>query len=300
MSKSSLVNPATPATEKIQVSYDGRQINQLTVITAKLSNTGALPIGGDDEMYPTVKFSKKVIRADTKDPNRRGIKAEAVFNDHSVEIQHGLMNVGDSVPIQILLEGDPGEIAQLPPVLYRVSGIEEPVTRYPSPTRARVGIAYFRFARPVEYFVLAIATLVPLFGIGIFVLGTKETAADMFPERKLSNRIFSSLITLQELADQDSFKYSVAHTLYGHLPFRIADKARDLAMATDMEVNETREGYVERVKKLVTEQVMPTRLSQRLVFLDKQGVLALIAVLACTIACGLIVLGCWQRLLGNY
>ncbi len=124
VSKSSLVNPATPATEKIQISYDGKQIKQLTVITAKLSNTGSLPIEGDDEMYPTVKFAEKVIRADAKEPNRRGIKAETKFDDHSVQVQHGLMNVGDSVPVQILLEGDPGEIAQLPPILYHVSGIE--------------------------------------------------------------------------------------------------------------------------------------------------------------------------------
>ena len=132
------------------------------------------------------------------------------------------------------------------------------------------------------------------------MVGTKSTMEDMYPERQILKITDSPFVNLQSPGDHDSIKQGVANALYGRLPAPIDRKAKNLALATDMDAHESREDYVGRVTKLVTEQLMPMRMSQRLALLDKEAALALIAVLACSIASGLIVLGCWQRLLVNY
>jgi len=216
VSKSSLVNPATSATEKIQVFYDARQIKQLTVITAKLSNTGSLAVDGSDEMYPVVKFSEKVIRADTKEPNRLGIRAEARFDEHSVEIRHGLLNPGDSIPIEILIEGDPGKITAFPPVLYRISGIEQPVTRYPAAVQARVGVAYFNFARPLEYLILIFVSFAPVLFSLLVAAGIALSLESMFPEKKLA-RILKNPASIS-VREGNSAQDKLAKKVYVDLP----------------------------------------------------------------------------------
>ena len=295
ISKSSLVNPATPATEKIQVSYDGRQIKQLTVVTAKLSNTGALSVEGSDEMYPTVKFSEKVIRADTKEPNRLGVRAEAQFDEHSVEIRHGLLNPGDSIPIEILIEGDPGKISGFPPVLYRISGIEQPVTRYPAPVQARVGIAYFDFGRPIEYLILIFASFVPLLFSLLVAAGIGLSVESMYPERKLV-KILKNPASVS-VREGNSAQEKLAKALYVDLPSPLDKAAEKLVRETNQNPGDSQDDYVVRVTTAVKSQVMPTGISERLQRLDKGAVVVFATTAVLTIASVLVAIGSWHRLI---
>jgi hypothetical protein len=134
LSKSSLVNPSAAAVEKIEVSYEQRKIKQLTVISARLVNVGAIPIDGNDVKdgaFPTVTFTNgvNVIGAEIKDRTPSNLKAAITFGTNYVRLEHGLLNPTDSVLLQLVLEGDPGELTSLPPVAYRISGITTPTTR---------------------------------------------------------------------------------------------------------------------------------------------------------------------------
>jgi len=298
VSKSSLVNQSAPAADKIQVFYENRQIKQLTVITAKLSNVGSVPVEGSDEVFPKVTFVEKVISADAKEPNRRGIKAEARFDEHSVEVRHGLLNPGDSIPVQILIEGDPGEPGSLPPVMYRIAGIEEPLTRYPSPTQTRVGVAYFHFARPVEYTILIVTSFIPLLVVGLALAAYFEALDSFFPERKL--RKIRKQATLIAFQGGDTVGEKLGKILYRELPNPLDKKAQDLAKNIEPNPDESLNDYVNRAIDLIEPQVKPKLISQRFKALDKSAAISAIVILGVAVASALVLLGSWHRIITNY
>jgi hypothetical protein len=302
VSKSSVVNPAAPGTEKIQILYENRRIKQLTVVTARLTNIGSIPIDESDVkdgVFPSVRFSNTtVISAETKEANRPAIKASAAFDDHSVRIQHGLLNPGDSIPVQILLEGDPGEVTRLPQVVYRIAGIGDSVTRYPSTNTPRVGVAFFTFTRWFEYLVIIVATFTPLLGLMAVAAVAASSIDDMYPERAL-RRLENSPELVVSQDPGSSLNEVVAKAVTKRLPMRLAGQAEQVFATLPRKSGEEMEDYVKRSVQALRERILTIGWWDRLQLIDGANILAFFVFLLITAALGLVLFAAWVRLVMN-
>src|ERR1017187_589695 len=177
VTKSSLVN-ASATNFSIIVLYGSRQIQQLTTVSARLTNTGGAPIQETDvestvsgRKYPSVDFAStkaKVLNCNITGSNRPNITASCAVADNSVRLEHGLLNPGDSISVEIRLEGDPGDIHHLPRVTYRIAGIPSESTRYPSAGDTPVRVALLSMPLALEWAVLAVASALPISSLFLF------------------------------------------------------------------------------------------------------------------------------------
>jgi hypothetical protein len=117
-----------------------------------------------------------------------------VVEGNTLRIEHGLLNPGDSVSIEILFEGDPGDINQLPPVSYRIADILEPITKYLSNRPLKFQVTYFPLSRLWETILVILTSFIPLVLIGISIgLLSDVRKRALISKREIRNRITSSL-----------------------------------------------------------------------------------------------------------
>ena len=304
VSKSSLVNTSAASSDKIEVTFEGRKVKQLSVITARLFNSGSLPIDSSnvkDDAYPTIVFpsSINVISAEIKSRTPNGLKVEVHYNASQVRVEHGLLNPGDSVNLQILLEGDPGDITSLPNVNYRISGILNPSTRFPSPPARRVGIAYFQLSPLSEYILLITASLLPVILVMLGAFGLVQTFKQgAFPERKIADA-FKRVLAAKTLptTSVSDLKEAVAQAMYSGLSSPLDKRVRDFIKNLDVSKAQSREQWLENIPRELQERFTPTTIWGRLQALNRTEFFIGLCCFVFGVASALILTGSWYRII---
>jgi hypothetical protein len=292
LSKSTLINQGL-GREKITITYDERKIPQLTTVMGKLVNTGDLPIDSSDvkdQSFASLTFANPILAAEIKAVNPRGIKATTEIRaPNTVVIDHGLLNPGDAVTVQVILEGEVG--TNLPPVDYRIAGIKEAVTTF-EPQRRPVGVVLIK-AAPVTTFLLLFCGSVGTFvWVGILLIGLVDTMRGIFTEKDFEGALLKAktgALNNSGLAIQRSAEISFDAWLksFGNIAASIKD--------TPPTKEESAESYINRLAELAKARFRPSlvdRLRRR--YQDALWVFAFLALSAST---GLIVGAAWLRFL---
>lgn len=256
-SKSSLINTSAASSDKIAISYDGQKIRQLSVIAARLTNSGNLPIEAadvKDGAFPTVTFpsGSAVIGAQIKNRLPPNLRADVIHGTNFVRVEHGLLNPSDFIEVQILLEGETGDIKTLPEASFRIAGITKAITRFPSDTTSSVRPAYFSMPRGLEYFILFFASSATLVLLIVSVAFSIDAVNAAFPKRsldkKLSNAIYSAFSNLDK--DQQTpgeLQVLVASKLHAVLDAPFDAMAHSLALQMPPLRGETAQQFRERL-----------------------------------------------------
>ena len=113
LAKLSLVNPDLSSTGDVKVIYRGRDIRTLTKLSARLTNTGAVPIEKREIESPLlIAFDPqraKILGANITGRNPGSIDATCNTTEkNEIILEHGLLNPADSVTFEVLFDGDPG------------------------------------------------------------------------------------------------------------------------------------------------------------------------------------------------
>ncbi len=301
LSKSSLVNTSAASSDKIEVSYDGRKIKQLSVISARFSNSGALPVDSTDVKdgaFPTVVFpsSVTVIGAQIKGRVPSNLKAEISYGTNYVRLEHGLLNGSDFIEMQILLEGDPGDIAALPTVSYRISGIAAAITRFPSAPPRRVGPAFFGMPSVTEYFVLVLASLPPLFCLlGVWII-SEQAIKSTFPEKQLAKR-YSSIVSAADspAVTTPQLQELLAKQAFLSLSTPIDARARDIIQNFKVQTGETKIQYQERLRQKLLDEITPKSLLGRVKAMDKGDAFGALVFLVVGASSAMVMFASWYR-----
>lgn len=143
--------------EKLVVTYEDQVVEQPWFLTARLENTGNTPIIEDDiDTLLLLQFpAGRVLGVDIGATNPPGIPAAAIQQASEVEIEPTLLNPGDYISFDVLLDGDP----KLPTALVRVVGVSRPIVLHPSDETSTFYATWFQLPRPVEYIALTITSL---------------------------------------------------------------------------------------------------------------------------------------------
>jgi hypothetical protein len=287
VSKNSLVNPDAGSSEKIEVSYEGRKIKQLAVVSGRLLNNGTLPIESSDvkdDAYPTLEFRINVISAEIKSRNRNGIKAEISTTKDSVKIKNGLLNPGDELNIQILLEGDVPNLTELPNITYRIAGIEETSTKFPTLPAAKIRPAFFNFPPPIEYLILLAASFVALLPTLTAILFFTTAWEALWPENRIKAKLANLHRERMELDAMDASRkaeISDAHAratltkAYSEmLPEYLRPRFNQLVSAQQAQPGDSITTYWEWLANLVEKDVLRFSIWDRINLCDKRKLLA--------------------------
>ena len=299
VAKGSLVNATTASPDKVEVTYEGRKIKQLTTLSGRLSNLGAIPIDGSDikdGAMPSLTFSIPVIAAEVKGYNRDGIKASIATDKSTVRIEHGLLNPGDSIGVQILIDGDPGEIASLPKLKCRILGIEEPQTRYPANSAPKIGVTYFRLPPAGEYLVLITASIFSLFILVMpFIVG-----ADVFksPSKSLANALLQTRKEIPPLKAAEAVKSRFASAVFIKFPSPKDTRAREIVNSVIVEADDSPEDVLTRCAKAVEDQLLPKSAFELIRWVDIGELIAVLMLVVFGVCLALILAGSWCRLMG--
>jgi hypothetical protein len=302
ISKSTLVDK-TAVGEKIEVSYNGRKITQLTAISARLENTGSIAIDENDvkdDAYPKLVFHSNILSAEIKSTNREGIIGRVIVETNVVRIKTGLLNPGDLLSLQILLEGDPGEITNLPKVSYRISDIEEPRTVYPSLPTQHTDVAYFKFPKITEYVITIVASVTPVFMIILLWAAASDIISGAFPSKKLAAKLGAIRKLINMSASGKQLQISAAAAFYGQLGPPYDGRARDLILTMLPSGSESSVDYVERIISAVRTGILPHGFTQRIRAVDQSAIFGGIIVFALFIPTALIMMGSWRYLLSSH
>jgi hypothetical protein len=151
----------------LAITYQGIQIRQPWLLSARLENTGDLPLERRDIEQPlTLVFQTvRVLGGDVSARSPRDLEASARVDSLSVIVTNGLLNPGDSYSIDILTDGRP----QLPAASMRVSGVGRLHVVNPtsqSPVRGPTAIPLPEFLGFLALLVSSIVVLA-LFAAGI-------------------------------------------------------------------------------------------------------------------------------------
>ena len=90
------------------------------------------------------------------------------------------------------------------------------MTRYPAAVQARVGVAYFNFARPLEYLILIFVSFAPVLFSLLVAAGIALSLESMFPEKKLA-RILKNPASIS-VREGNSAQDKLAKKVYVDLP----------------------------------------------------------------------------------
>lgn len=303
-SKSSLVNTSAASSDKIEVFYDGRKIKQLSAISARLVNSGGLSIDSSDVKdgaFPTVIFpaSVTVIGAQVTKLTPTDLKATISYSTNFVRIEHGLLNPTDNIELQILLEGDAGEIKAFPQVSYRISGITTAKTLFPSEPLRPIGVAYFNLPLFTDYLALILASLPVIVCFFIIWVPCQEAFMSVFPEKKMVKR-YSETISLSEWP---IYKLKSAKELQDFLAERLVisgtpkEKVKDLVLRFEVQNSETKQQFSERLREKLLDELTPKSLFARIRVIDKGAVMVAIAFTAIGLSGALVLFASWFRLI---
>jgi len=227
VAKSSLLN-APSTTANIKILYDDHPIRQLTTISARLANTGGTPIQSSDvegttteRKFAAITFDSaraRILNCNVTGSNRSNVTAQCRVADNSVHIEHGLLNPGDSIGVELRLEGDPGDIRQLPKVQYRIAGISEETTTYPPEHDISVAATYPGFARRPEFILLGFGSFVPVFLFVIAIAGFVVATETALQSRKGITQLLAKGLTRVSLAWASPKVDELAYRIYTATP----------------------------------------------------------------------------------
>src|SRR5262245_14763372 len=288
IAKLSLVNPAG-ASEKVRVTYDGQYVKNLTKLSARVSNIGDTPIEKRDIEEPLVFTlqSGAVLAAEIVSTQPSGLRVGKTHDPRSVRLDHGLLNPGDSIALEILTDGDPG----WPSASARVSGVQALSVTIPStdgtgPPR----IAWFRLSRQTEYSILTISSVAVVGMLVVSAVAMREILLSaIFP------MVFYRGKINQAFREAESFPPSevqtkLAERLWMLLPSGVDNAVRDTITSLKAIPGETTAGFLERVRR---ELRSFKNLLQRLRRVKIVDTLIFVAIVAAAVSCGLIVAGAW-------
>ena len=185
LAKLSLVSPELRG--QVGVTFEDRNINNLTKLSARVTNSGDIPIEKRDiEQPPTITFNPgiSVLEAKITERNPNGVivdikvlgpkitelnpKGDQVESNtpepNQIVIDHGLLNPGDSITFEVLLDG---ELSGWPEPTMRISGVQPSRARVPTDQLVTYSVAFFPMPRTLEYLTLVLGSIV---GIGTFIL----------------------------------------------------------------------------------------------------------------------------------
>ncbi len=172
------------ATQQLQISLGGQLVRSPWLFSIRLENSGNQPIETRDiEAPPHLAFSSaSVVGAEIVGRSQPALAASVAHKDGIVTIQHGLLNPGDWIAVDVLVDGDPG----VPSVSARISGISvlSEVRPAPGPSIARATL--FPLPLPLTYAMLIIASLASAVLLLTSVAGIALAVKPVF--RRLSKR----------------------------------------------------------------------------------------------------------------
>jgi hypothetical protein len=191
--------------DKITIKYGSRDISNLGKLSGRIINTGNAPIERRDIEEPvSLTFSAgEILEFYVTETAPEGISASAVHKGRVVNIVHGLLNPGDWIGYEVLVDGP----ADWPEASFRISGIKEPAVTYPS-NSPRVDTVT-GVPLPMVYQGIAV-TITLLVAIGLWVLVVFGLTLGIEPavkaRRQLRSTAFRLLISKDRggLTDLDS------------------------------------------------------------------------------------------------
>jgi len=173
VAKVSLVRPEARVTSRVKVMFDSLVVLSPTKLFLRVTNAGDVPIEQRDIEQPlTFRFDKgKVLSAILSSRSPANLEAELQMTDNGIVLRHGLLNPGDGVAIEALLDGDP----PWPAAICRISGIARPKILLPDDKVKQVRVAFFGMPRIAEIIVVGLCSIVALLLWIIVVVAVRET-----------------------------------------------------------------------------------------------------------------------------
>jgi hypothetical protein len=229
--------------QKMEVNIAGTRVSAPWLVSARLENSGNQPIEARDlEALPKFKFEgTKVVNADVISKSDPSIFAQTTVSDDTVSVEHKLLNSGDWIDFDILLDGEPS----LPPRLsLRIVGISKAKQTVISSGGKEIHLAPFDVSKNFFLPVLVFSSLIPLlllflglyyFYAGIsqffqksfsglseqesqeeqFIRSSLEKMSPMSSTAKILCSGMDRQFSLQELDDHVAMENLVAFTLTG-------------------------------------------------------------------------------------
>jgi hypothetical protein len=157
MSQRALLSADVGAASNLQITFQDRPLQKPYLLSARIENSGDLPIEERDIEGPVSMtfMSARVITVEITGVHPAGLFATATNAEKTIIISHKLLNQGDWIAFDVLLDGDPDE----PTISARISGIPS-ITTIPlsAQQRAVSTTAAWPLPKPVTYAALVLAT----------------------------------------------------------------------------------------------------------------------------------------------
>ncbi len=173
LAKLSLVSPEATTSGKVKVAYDNRVVENPTKLSARLGNSGDLPIEAKDIEQPLVLLFEgvRILNAEITERSPGDIRAAVQYTDKTVTLEHGLLNPGDYLLFEILSDGDKG----WPKPQVRIAGISKLLLTFPTTQSRRDKVLFLDLQRHWQYAVLGIASVVPVAALVVFLLASWDS-----------------------------------------------------------------------------------------------------------------------------
>jgi hypothetical protein len=260
VAKSALVN-ATATDASVSVLYNNRPIKQLTSVSARLTNAGGAPIqeadveaSGNIRKFPSVDFgtAATILSCNVTGANRPNITATCLTSGSSIRVEHGLLNPGDTVTLEVRFEGDPGELSNLPPVAYRIAGISRETTRYSSSSDVRIPVTLVSVPPAMQWAILAAASALAIIALILGGVGYASAFRSAFPtsarRSELTAKIRQSLANMSEIYLPPDLPVRVARHVYYKLPSGPDTVARTAIEQLTLRPGESAEDFIRRAE----------------------------------------------------
>jgi hypothetical protein len=159
-----LLNIESPGQPELEVLFNRITVNRPWLISAAISNAGNRPIEARDiEVLPSLDiYGASIISAYVTGSSPEGVRANAILDGGSVLLSLGLMNAGESIYLDVLVDGQPTTFA----ASGRISGLTSPIeVRQQDRTLRRRLVAPFDLPEPLEAAILFLAASAAALGI---------------------------------------------------------------------------------------------------------------------------------------
>lgn len=304
LSKASLVNKLTAPGEDIKVTYRGNQVEQLTVVAARFSNSGEIPVDSSDikdGAFPSITFlpTDRIIRAEIKNRFPSNLVATLSETNNVTRIEHGLMNPGDWLDIQLFIGGDYSDALRLPPVSYRISGIQNPITKYPSSKTQSTRNYLFGMSRTGQYGALILASVLPVLAF-FAVIGL---TGYIFSSYRSVDRALSLLTEVREkyrdAAPPSTITQMEIRNTLARAPSPLGVKMEKYLLRLDCEPrsDESTQAYTHRITKELSRTVIPKTNYERVKLIGLDTLFSVLFSAALCWGASIVVADAWQRVL---
>ena len=269
MANLSLLRAEAITGEKITVSYGNQSIANLSKLLGRLRNTGSVPILAQDIEEPlTLSFeSGRILEIEISQTHPQRIPTRTSHDDRSATISHGLLNPGDWIEFQILVDGT----VDWPRPSFRISGIPEPSVSHPAQFQTIRSITLPALPRSVQYMFLAIVSIATIACFVFAGIGFKEAVSGLYmrPERvKYWIRRAAEIVQMEitdGLGPAQEARERLAGQLWRILPVGPDAKARDIVQRISFDADHQDLSHLTSVaEKALMKYFSSRRISERL------------------------------------